>query len=79
MDNRAVAKSALFLTAATLVAAGCGNSANVPAHSATEDKAIAELKSMTPQQQIDRIQKGPMPASAKESMIKKIKDANGMK
>ena len=72
-------KAFVLLTAAAIAAAGCGSSETVPTHSPTEQKALAELKNMTPQQQIDRIQKGPMPASAKESMIKQIKDKNGMK
>ncbi len=73
-----VIRSLVLLAAATLVAAGCGSSDAVPAHSASEQKALNEYKSLTPQQQIDRIQKGPMPASAKEAMIKKIKDQNHM-
>ena len=69
----------LLLAAATLVAAGCGSSSGVLAHDAREQKALDDLKKETPEQQIERIQKGPMPASAKDAMIKKIKDANGIK
>jgi hypothetical protein len=58
---------------------GCGNPNQVPAHSAADEKAIQYLKSMTPQQQIDRIQSGPMPAAAKTAMIAKIKAQNGLK
>ena len=58
---------------------GCGNADSVPAHSADEQKLVDQMKAETPQQQIERIEKGPMPQSAKESMIKKIKDDNGMK
>ena len=69
----------LLLTAATMVAAGCSNPNTVPSHSASEDKAINDLKKMSPQDRIALIEKGPMPASAKEAEIKKIKDENGLK
>lgn len=58
---------------------GCGNADQVPAHTADEQKAVDELASLTPQQQIDRIEKGPMPAAAKTAMIDKIKKENGLK
>lgn len=58
---------------------GCGSGNGVPAHTADEQKAVDELNSQTPEQQIERIQNGPMPESAKASMIKKIKDDNGIK
>jgi hypothetical protein len=80
MDNRSVVKSLLLLAAATLVAAGCGSSDNsVMAHSDSEAQAISKMNAMTPEQQIDMIQKGPMPASAKGPMIQKIKDKYGIK
>lgn len=72
-------KGLWVLAAATLVAAGCSNPNSVPAHSNTEEAAITELNKMTPEQQIERIQKGPMPESAKVSMIQKIKDKSGIK
>jgi len=70
---------AVALLAAPLLG-GCGNNPDaVPAHTAQEQKLIDEMKSLTPQQQIERIQKGPMPESAKAATIQKIKDANGIK
>lgn len=74
------ALSACCLIAVSLpVLSGCGAGNQVPAHTADEQKAVEELKNMTPEQQIERIQKGPMPESAKAAMIKKIKDENGLK
>jgi hypothetical protein len=58
---------------------GCGSANDVPAHTADEQKAVSELNSMTPQEQIDRLEKGPMPAAAKAAMIAKIKKDNGLK
>ena len=58
---------------------GCGSGDSVPSHTADEQKLVDQLKNETPQQQIERIQKGPMPEDAKASMIKKIKDQNGIK
>jgi hypothetical protein len=78
MDNRTLVKYILLLTVTALAVTACDNPNAVPTHSAADDKAINALKSMTPQQQIDLIQKGPMPPSAKASMIKKIKDKNGI-
>ncbi|MDR3689118.1 MAG: hypothetical protein P4L46_07040 [Fimbriimonas sp.] len=78
MDDRTVTRPGLFLALIAFLVAGCANPNSVPVHSATEDKAINELKNMSPQQQIDRIQNGPMPASAKAAMIKKIKDKAGI-
>ena len=79
MDNRSVTKWILALSVAAYAVAGCGNSQDaVMPHSASEQKAIDAYKSMTPQQQIDMIEKGPMPPGAKEAQIKKIKAENGM-
>jgi len=78
MDNRTVA-GILAIAAATLVAAGCASPDKVAPHSADEQKAINQLNSLTPDQQIERIQKGPMPQAAKDSMIQKIKDKAGTK
>jgi hypothetical protein len=59
---------------------GCGSSADsVPGHTADEQKLVDQVKNETPQQQIDRIQKGPMPEAAKATMIQKIKSENGIK
>ena len=58
---------------------GCGSADSVPSHTADEQKLVNELKNETPQQQIDRIQKGPMPEAAKATMIQKIKSENGIK
>jgi hypothetical protein len=66
----------VLLPVAALVAAGCNNPNAVPAHSAADDKAMAAYNSMTPQQHIDAIEKGPMPAAAKQAMIQKIKEQN---
>lgn len=71
--------ASLLFGATVLIAAGCGDSSGIPPHSPEETKAINEIKNETPQQQIDRIQKGPMPESAKASMIQQIKDKNGIK
>ena len=71
-------RALIVLIAATFVAAGCDNPNGIPAHSAADEKAISDYKSMTPQQRIDLIQKGSMPEAAKEAQIKKIKQANGM-
>ena len=68
-----------FATLALLVG-GCGSSQDqVPAHSPEEAKAIQEAKNMTPQQQIERIQSGGMPESAKAAMIQEIKQKHGIK
>lgn len=78
-------KARLFAMGAAFAAClpllgGCGSDPNaVPAHTADEQKLVDQLAHETPQQQIDRVQKGPMPQAAKDAMIKKIKDANGLK
>jgi len=73
-----VAFAILAVVAAPLL--GCGNGAdNVPSHTADEQKLVDEVKNETPEQQIERIQKAPMPESAKAAMIQKIKDKNGIK
>lgn len=51
---------------------------SIPKHSADEQKAIDAYKTMTPQQKIDLIEKGPNPPGAKAAMIKKIKEENHM-
>jgi hypothetical protein len=68
-----------LLAVATLVSAACDNPNAVPAHSATEQKAINDYNKLTPQQQIDLIEKGPMPAAAKAAMVQRIKTKNGLK
>lgn len=73
-------KSAFPLLAGTLLfVGGCGASDVVPKHSAEEEKALQEMKTLTPEQQIERIQNGGMPASAKEAMIQEIKTKHGLK
>lgn len=64
---------------AALVLGGCGSADTVPSHSAAEDKAIAEAKNLTPEQQIERIKSGPMPEGAKAAMIDRIKQEHGIK
>ena len=79
MDNRSVTKWILALSVAAYAVAGCGNSQDtVMPHSASEQKAIDAYKSMTPQQQIDLVQKGGMPEAAKAATIKRIKDKAGL-
>ena len=74
------ASYALFAVALlTPLFGGCGNADAIPSHTADEQKAVDELQSLTPQQQIDRLEKGPMPAAAKAAMIAKIKKDNGLK
>ena len=72
-------KKIFILVVAILAAAGCSNPNAVPAHSAEDQKAIDELKTMSPEKQIERIQNGPMPESAKAAMIQKVKDKAGIK
>lgn len=75
MDNRSVTKWMIALSVAAYAAAGCGAGQDtVMAHSPSEQKAIDAYKNMTPQQQIDLVQKGPMPQAAKTATIQKIKD-----
>lgn len=74
----APALGALLLLGTPLLG-GCGSGDSVPSHTADEQKLVDQLKNETPQQQIERIQNGPMPQSAKDAMIKKIKDENGIK
>ena len=73
-----VKRTLILLTAAALAAAGCGSGDTIPKHGADDQKAIDAYNAMSPQQRIDMINKGPMPASAKAEAIKKIKDANHM-
>ena len=77
--RRRVALASLLALAASPLMGGCGGPNDVPAPTADEQKAVDGLKSLTPQQQIERLQNGPMPPAAKEAMIKKIKDDNGIK
>lgn len=64
---------------ATLLLGGCGNGDTVPKHSPEEAAALKEMESLTPEQQIERIQNGGMPESAKQAMIQEIKTKNGLK
>jgi hypothetical protein len=73
-------KSALpLLAAALLFGGGCGNGDSVPKHTPEEEKALQDLKTLTPEQQIERIQNGGMPDSAKQAMIQQIKTKYGLK
>jgi len=72
-----VALFALSITA--LFVGGCGSPDSAPKHTADEQKLVDELNNQTPEEQIARIEKGPMPQAAKDEMIKKIKQENGLK
>lgn len=73
----------VFLLALTAIGTpllgGCGSGDGVPSYTAQESKLVNELKAETPEQQIERIQKGPMPESAKAAMIDQIKKEHGLK
>lgn len=77
MNPRSIAALVGAAVAVALLG-GCGDSNQVPGHTADEQKAVDELKNQTPQQQIERIQNGPMPDSAKKAMIDKIKKENNL-
>jgi len=68
----------LSMVVACLALAGCG-SGKTYKHTATEEAALEQMRNETPEQKIERIQKGPMPASQKDAMIKEIKEKNGIK
>lgn len=70
---------AFSLTALIPLLGGCGNGSEVPNHTADEQKAVNELKNETPEQQIQRIQNGPMPEAAKAAMIDRIKKEHNLK
>jgi hypothetical protein len=74
MDDGSVIKWILALSVAAIAATGCGPGQDtVMAHSPSEQKAIDAYKNMTPQQQIDLVEKSPMPDAAKQATIAKIK------
>lgn len=79
MDIRPLAKTVFWIAAAALAAAGCSNPNQIPTLGPDDQKAIDAYNKMTPQQRIDSIEKGPMPQSAKQAMIQRIKDQNGIK
>lgn len=79
MDISAINRRWIILPVAVLLAAGCNNPNAVLPHSPDERKAYDQLNAMTPQQRIDAIEKGPMPAGAKAKMIQDIKDKAGIK
>lgn len=58
---------------------GCQDDHGAPPHTADEEKAVREAQNLTPEQQIERAEKSPMPQSAKDALIKSIKEKNGMK
>lgn len=68
-----------LLIGALLFVGGCGDGDTVPKHSAEEEKALQDMKTLTPEQQIERIQNGGMPDSAKQALIQEIKTKNGLK
>ena len=72
-----VALFALITTA--LFIGGCGSADSTPKHTAQEQKLVDDLNNQTPEEQIERIESGPMPQAAKDEMIKKIKQENGLK
>lgn len=69
----------LTLSTTALFIGGCSSPDSTPKHTAEEQKLVDELNNQTPEEQIERIEKGPMPQSAKDEMIKKIKQENGIK
>ena len=80
MDQVKRASFLLLVAAAlTFVGGGCKGADSVPGHTAAEDAAIAAQKKLTPEQQIEQIQKSPQPEGAKAALIQRIKDQNGMK
>jgi hypothetical protein len=58
---------------------GCSGKNGQPPLTADEEKAVKEVQNLTPEQQIERAQNSPMPQSAKDALIKSIKDKNGLK
>lgn len=68
---------AIAVSAIALV--GCGNANDTPPHNAEEAKAVQEVGSRTPQQQIEAAENSPLPADQKAALIKSIKEKNGLK
>lgn len=68
---------AIVLVAAAI--AGCGSSQRTYTHTADEEKAMQEVKNLTPEQQIERAQNAPISPEAKETLIRSIKEKNGLK
>lgn len=64
---------------AALILGGCGDNHGQPPLTADEQKAVKETQNLTPEQQIERAQNSPMPQSAKDELIKSIKEKNGLK
>lgn len=75
--SRLILLLSLALVSAPLVG-GCSSPDSVPKLTADEQKLVDEVKNETPEQQIERIQKGPMPEAAKAAMIDKIKKEHGL-
>jgi hypothetical protein len=71
--HSALVEKTILVAAVAILAAGCGNNETVMPHSASEQKAMSSYASMTPQQKIDLIEKGPMPEAAKKAMIERLK------
>lgn len=61
------------------VLSGCGGSKRTYKHTDVEEQAMQEVKNLTPEQQIERAQKSPLPPEQKEALIKSIKEKNGIK
>lgn len=78
MTPRGGATALVAALAASLIG-GCGSADSVPGHTADEQKLVDQMNAETPQQQIERIQKGPMPEAAKPAMIQRVKDKYGLK
>jgi len=77
-----VTRTALAAPLAAMLAAllmgGCSGGDSVPSHTAAEDKAMQDIKNLTPEQRIEQIKNAPMPEGAKAAMIDKIKKENGI-
>lgn len=76
---RATARILLLASLAIPLLGGCASGDSVPNHTADEQKLVDQMNRETPEQKIERIQKGPMPEAAKQAMIQKIKKENGLK
>jgi hypothetical protein len=74
-----VIRSAILASLAAVIL-GCGNSnsTQAPPHTAEEEAAIKAAKAMTPEQQIEQVEKGPLPPEQKAAMIQSIKAKNGL-
>ncbi len=71
---------ALLGAGLALALVGCGSSTSTkaPPHTPEEDAAIKAAKALTPQQQIEQVEKGPLPPDQKATLINSIKAKNGL-